>query len=173
MRRLIFTILSLVAIAISPRSLFHPRSHGFYRFFAFEFLIALILRNATRWFRRPFSSLQLISWASLLSSAVLAIHGFRLLNRIGRPQNGIENTQELVQAGAYAYIRHPVYTSLLLLGLGAFLKDVSLTGLGLLLGSAGCLAITAQVEERENLAKFGSKYDGYREQTWRFIPFVY
>ena len=40
---------------LSRASLRAPRSHGFYRFFAWESILALFLLNVTAWFRDPFS----------------------------------------------------------------------------------------------------------------------
>ncbi len=45
-----FVVLSLVLVFISRSSLRAPRSHGFYRFFAWEFILALFLLNANVWF---------------------------------------------------------------------------------------------------------------------------
>ena len=73
---------------------------------------------------------QLASWALPLTSLLLAAHGFYLLRRVGKPDRsiedatrlGIEKTTRLVRSGAYRYIRHPLYASLLALAWGAFLK---------------------------------------------------
>lgn len=48
-------------VAVSWRSLRHPASHGFFRFFAFEAILCLVVLNARVWFRRPFAPLQLLS----------------------------------------------------------------------------------------------------------------
>ncbi|MGA3084269.1 MAG: hypothetical protein ABSE95_05690 [Thermodesulfobacteriota bacterium] len=59
---IIFAVVSLGIIFISWKSLARPRSHGFYRFFAFELLLILFLINVNYWFENRFSLLQLISW---------------------------------------------------------------------------------------------------------------
>ncbi len=169
---MVFTLASIGWIAFSWHSLRHPQSHGFFRFFAFEFILALILLNLPVWFRDPFSPAQLISWGLLLSSALLAAHGFRLLKLLGKPSQGIETTTVLVILGAYEYVRHPLYTSLLLLAGGAFLKDPSWVG-GFLGGAiALALYLTARAEERENLQKFGQSYAAYMQKSKMFIPFL-
>lgn len=158
---------------MSWASLRHPHSHGFFRFFAFESILALILLNVEHWFRDPFSALQILSWLLLLSSLILAAHGFYLLRMIGRPEGGIENTTTLVMRGAYRYIRHPLYASLLLLGWGAFFKHLSLLGVILVLATSAFLVATAKVEEAENLHKFGSDYARYMKTTKMFLPFLF
>jgi protein-S-isoprenylcysteine O-methyltransferase Ste14 len=117
----IFFAASGAIILLSWRPLRDLRSHGFYRFFAFEFLSALILLNAPMWFRDPLSARQLVSWFLGAASIGLAIEGFRLLRLIGRPTPTaasstnlpFENTTTLVTVGAYRFIRHPLYASLL------------------------------------------------------------
>jgi protein-S-isoprenylcysteine O-methyltransferase Ste14 len=166
---------------LSRASLRRPRSHGFYRFFAWECLLGLGLLNLRRWFINPWSVPQLISWLLLLISAGLVIHGIALLRRRGQPQRdrdddaliGFEKTTTLVTEGAYRYIRHPLYSSLFFLGWGIFCKD--LTGLGATLAVTATifLVITAKIEEAENLRYFGAAYEAYIHRTKLFIPFVF
>jgi len=169
-RLAIFLILSVVLLAFTLR---RPYSHRFYRFFAFESLLALILLNTDSWFRDPFSSLLLVSWLFLAGSLVLALHGFRLLRRLGAPERDIEDTTQLVTSGAYRYIRHPLYCSLVLLGVGALLKEPSLFGLLLFALLSIFVYATARVEERDNVVRFGSAYQEYMEETKMFIPYLF
>ena len=169
----LFAVGSAAIFAISRRSLSQPRSHGFYRFFAFEILLVLILLNRVHWFRTPFSPFQIISWVLLLASLALAVHGFNMLRVAGKPVGGFEQTTRLVVRGIYRYIRHPMYASLVWLGWGVFFKDPSLVA-GLLAGGATVfLAATARVEEAENLQRFGVEYAAYMQSTRRFIPFLF
>jgi protein-S-isoprenylcysteine O-methyltransferase Ste14 len=133
----------------------------------------MVLLNAEGWFRNPYSLIQIASWILLCSSLLLALHGFRLLRIIGRPQGPIENTTKLVSAGAYHYIRHPLYCSLILLGLGIYLKNPSAIGAVLLIVLGVSLYATARVEESENLHKFGEEYARYLRKTKMFIPFLF
>jgi protein-S-isoprenylcysteine O-methyltransferase Ste14 len=168
----LMAVSALIAIVSWP-SLRHPRSHGFYRFFAFEAILILLLLNVGAWFAEPFAPHQLVSWALLLASLALAVHSFFILWKLGQPDGGIEHTTRLVRDGAYQYIRHPLYSSLLLLAWGILFKRPSLLGGALALTATAFLAITARVEERENLLKFGSEYAGYLKMTWMFIPHVF
>lgn len=168
----IFVIVSAGIVLVSWPSRRRWRSHGFFRFFALEFLLALILLNLEPWFRDPFSSHQLISWLLLLASLIMAVDGFYRLRTAGRPKGGIDNTTVLVKRGVYRYIRHPLYGSLLLLGWGAFLKNASpLSGI-LALAASAFLVTTAKMEEAENLQKFGADYATYMRTTRMFIPFL-
>ena len=74
--------------------------------------------------------------------------------------------------GAYGLIRHPMYTSLLLLVGGALLKRVSARSVALAGVASACLVATALIEETENRDAFGEEYAVYARRTRRFIPFV-
>ena len=169
---IIFAIGSLGIIFLSLKSASKLRSYGLLRFLAFESILTLILFNAEYWFRNPFSILQIISWTLLIMSIILASFGFYMLRMFGKPKGEIDNTTVLLKQGVYKYIRHPLYSSLLLLGWGAFLKDVSLVSLILVLVASGFLVGMAKVEEKENLQKFGNDYSSYVRKTKMFIPFI-
>jgi protein-S-isoprenylcysteine O-methyltransferase Ste14 len=173
LKPVIFLLVSAAIVAFSWRSLGNPKSHGFYRFFAFELILALVLINADVWFRNPISPQQLFSWLLLLASLRLAAHGFYLLRVVGLPLGDFENTTQLVTEGAYRYIRHPLYGSLLLFAWGALAKKPSWLGLLLAVGTSVALFMAAKVEEAENLARFGREYSDYMKSTKRFVPFLF
>jgi len=156
-------------VAVSRRSLSRPRSHGFFRFFAFEAILWLVALNAGHWFVHPGAPRQLLSWLLLATSLLLAVHGFHLLRAVGRPATPdpaaaafrFESTTTLVTAGAYRYIRHPLYASLLLAAWGTVLKRPSSLTVPLGLIATAFLVATAKAEEVENLARFGDPYREY------------
>jgi protein-S-isoprenylcysteine O-methyltransferase Ste14 len=173
LRLAIFVVASIPVVVVSWRPLRDPRSHGFYRFFAFEFFLVIILLNAPWWFTDPLCVRQVASWLLLLISAFLPAHGFYSLWRIGRPKGGIERTTALVTVGIYKYIRHPLYASLLYGACGVLLKNPSLLGGVLALATSVFSFLTAKVEETEMLSKFGADYAAYMTRTARFVPFVF
>ncbi len=178
---IIFLIASAGLVYVSRASLRQPGAHGFYRFWAWEVILALVLLNAAGWFRDPFSWHQIISWMLLVIAIiplVLGVHLLRTARRAERERSdaallGFEKTAELVTAGVYRYIRHPMYSSLLFLAWGAFFKAPSWPGVALALAATGFLAATAKIEERENLRFFGPAYKTYMERTKRFVPFIF
>jgi protein-S-isoprenylcysteine O-methyltransferase Ste14 len=149
------------------------RPHGIPLFFAFESILLLVLLNVPVWFDRSFVWNQLISWIFLILSIVFAVLGFFLLRVIGKPQGDLENTSKLVTVGLYRFIRHPLYASLLFLGTGIFLKDISITTTFLAFINAVALVATAKREEKEMVDKFGNEYIAYLQKTRMFIPFVF
>jgi len=179
-RMTLFILGTVFFVRISWRALLNPGTHGFYRFFVFEGLLALVLLNHPYWFRDPFSPLHLLSWFLLLVSIFFVIQSVLMLKQRGghaqraeMPANYFfENTVHVVEEGLYRYIRHPMYSSLLFLGWGAFLKDVTPVSIGLIVVVSALLVIVAKVEERENILFFGSAYVDYRQRTRMFIPWV-
>lgn len=178
---IIFGIGTLALIYISRTSLRDPRSHGFYRFFAWEAILALILLNIQNWFQNPFAWYQVISWMLLILSLLPLIFGVRSLRRRGAPDRRIrqeaellafERTTQLVTDGIYKYIRHPLYSSLLLLAWGTFFKIPSLLGELLAITSTLFLIITARIDEIECTHVFGADYREYMKRTKMFVPFV-
>jgi protein-S-isoprenylcysteine O-methyltransferase Ste14 len=169
----IFLLVSIPILLVSRRSFRRPASHGFFRFFAFETDLLLLLLNAEYWFRDALAPRQIVSWLLLLSSLVLALHGFYLLRKLGNPKGGIDSTRVHVTSGAYRYIRHPLYSSLLLFAWGVCLKSPSLPAVGLAVGASAYLTATVLTEERQNLMKFGAQYAAYMKASKRFIPFIY
>ena len=153
-------------------SIKHKRYHGIARFFSFESIFVLVLLNIKVWFHNPFSTFQIISWILLILSLYFAIAGFILLKKIGKPSANFENTSVLVKTGLYKYIRHPLYLSLLLLGTGIMMKDPG--SLQLVFGAVNLVAlyVTARIEEREMISRFGKEYQEYMKETKMFIPYL-
>jgi protein-S-isoprenylcysteine O-methyltransferase Ste14 len=177
-----FILFSLPILYVSRTSLRVPRSHGFYRFFAWETILALFLLNMEFWFRDPFSLHQVISWILLFASFIPLGLGVRELRSRGKPTKNRENdpsllafekTTTLVTTGIYHYIRHPLYSSLLLLAWGIFFKLPSWpAGLALALAIL-FLVLTAKADEAECQKFFGSIYQDYIKHTKMFIPYLF
>ena len=179
---LTFVIASVILAYITRVSLRQPGSHGFYRFFSWECIILLFLLNVELWFTDPFSWYQCISWTLLFVSLVPLAFGVRSLRRRGLPAAerpgdpsllAFEKTTALITTGVYAYIRHPLYSSLLLLNWGIFFKNPGLTGGLLAAVTTAFLFATAMADERECLRFFGEPYSTYMQSTRRFIPFLF
>lgn len=148
------------------------RYHGIYRFFSFESIFFLILLNHPYWFKNPFSWHQILSWIFLVSSTILAFCGFFQLKKRGKPEGQFEDTTTLVTTGLYKYIRHPLYLSLLFVGFGAFFKHFDYIQIILMATNIIALILTAKVEEKEMIKKFGNEYMEYMKTTRMFIPLI-
>ena len=149
------------------------RYHGIARFFALESILALFLLNVRVWFHDPWSALHILSWALLTVSLVLAAGSISLYFKAAAPHGQFENSTRLVESGIYRFIRHPMYGSLMLLGLGIFLKRVTELTSVLAFVVVLALFLTALIEEGEMRARFGEDYIAYKRRTKRFIPFLF
>ena len=148
------------------------RYHGIFRFFSFESIILLVLLVYKDWFHNPLSWHQLISWIFLIASFLLALSGFRRFYGTGKPSDGMEQTTHLIDTGLFAYIRHPLYLSLILGGLGVMWKHPGWLEVLLSCINIAALYMTAKVEEKEMIASFGNEYSEYMNKTQMFIPYI-
>jgi protein-S-isoprenylcysteine O-methyltransferase Ste14 len=172
---------SILVILLSWRSLGSIRNHGFFRFFAWELMLWLLISNVRIWFRDPFSVNQIISWILLMGSVypVLdSLYRFRIAGHINRERNdpslfGFEHTTRLITSGVFRYIRHPMYASLLYLNWGIALKALTLPNLLVAAAATLLLYLTVRAEERENMDYFGDEYRRYMKRTKRFVPLIW
>jgi protein-S-isoprenylcysteine O-methyltransferase Ste14 len=84
----------------------------------------------------------------------------------------VTKNMDLVTSGIYKFIRHPMYLSVLLVGISFVIADpkplILLIWMILLMN----LHLKMDIEET-NLMKFFPKYKEYRNSTKRLIPFIY
>jgi protein-S-isoprenylcysteine O-methyltransferase Ste14 len=102
--------------------------------------------------------------------------GFAIWARIHLGRNwGMPMTQrvdpELVTSGPYRYVRHPIYSGLLLALLGTTLAN-NLLGLAVVAILCAYFYYAATVEEKNLVAAFPTAYPAYREHTKKLIPYL-
>ncbi|MGQ9425639.1 methyltransferase family protein [Gilvimarinus sp. F26214L] len=170
----------LVLAAISRRALGNPRCHGFYRFFAFACCSGVLIPALPYWQAELFAPHQLASWFVLFTALGMLVGAVHMLLTLGGRRDdraaenfAFENTATLVESGIFRWVRHPMYSALLLFTWGAWLKRPELPGLAMSLGATLFLWLTAKAEERENLEFFGEAYRHYSERTKNFIPYLF
>ena len=154
-------------------SLREKRFHGILRFVSFECVILLVWMNYPVWFLDALSARQLVSWLLLALCTLVAATGFVVYYSKGKPEDHKEKTTQLITTGIYRYIRHPLYLSLILGGFGIMLKDPGWLQLVLSLVNFSAVFLTARVEEKEMIRKFGDSYRDYMKDTRMFFPFIY
>ena len=135
-------------------------------------LVYIIFPNLVSW-----ASIPLPAWVRWLGVGI-AVAGFLLLEwshrALGRnwsDQPRITETQQLVQSGPYRWIRHPIYTSFLLI-LGSTLLITAnwfVGGLWIAAVSSDGL-IRIRYEEAAMLKKFGDDYIDYQRRTGLILP---
>jgi protein-S-isoprenylcysteine O-methyltransferase Ste14 len=83
----------------------------------------------------------------------------------------IQAEHQLITHGPYRWVRHPMYTTLVLMGLGWLLLTANWFVGGPLVIGLGII-VTGRVphEEAVLLETFGDQYQEYMERTGRFLP---
>lgn len=76
-------------------------------------------------------------------------------------------------SGIFHYIRHPMYSSLLILAWGVAMKNPGPLALLIAALASVLLYLTAVTEEKEDIAFFGDPYREYMSETKRFIPWIF
>lgn len=172
---------SLALLGVSWRTLKNLRSHGFYRFLAWEVMLLLLVLNAPVWFEDRYALHQKVSWLLLFTSLGVLLLGLYQLHHDGKPDAqrqddelyAFERTSQLVTGGIYRFIRHPLFCSLLLLTWGIACKDLHALTLVLALLASALLYLAARRDEAECLAYFGEAYRAYMGRSRMFIPFLF
>jgi protein-S-isoprenylcysteine O-methyltransferase Ste14 len=104
-----------------------------------------------------------------LAGLAIAVISFLTL---GRSFGFAAADRGLVLRGPYAIVRHPIYASYLLLGVGYVLQSISLRNILVMLFIFSCNVGRCVVEER--LLSSSTDYDEYRARVaWRLIPGVW
>lgn len=77
---------------------------------------------------------------------------------------------ELIRSGPYAYVRHPIYSGLLLSVIGTAMVIGEWRGLLAIALVALAHSLKARREEQVMLSEFGERYRQYRQETGFLIP---
>jgi protein-S-isoprenylcysteine O-methyltransferase Ste14 len=77
----------------------------------------------------------------------------------------------LIQHGPYRWVRHPMYTTLFLMGWGWFILTANwFVGLPLMMGIVLVVLSRVNKEEAVLVDLFGNEYKEYMQRTGRFLP---
>jgi protein-S-isoprenylcysteine O-methyltransferase Ste14 len=126
------------------------------------------------WLRTP-QVWRLVSGTTFLFlSDLLSWTSARTLGKQWRFDAGLNADHELVQSGAYRWVRHPIYTSMLclVLGMGCLLTPVPVLAVAALLAIAGT-QIRVRIEDTLLASRFGDQFEAYRRRVAASIPFIY
>ena len=118
----------------------------------------------------------LTEWPQLLGLAVMYVGvGVAIWARITIADNWsgritVKVGHQLVTSGPYAFVRHPIYTGLLVCTIGTALQVGEWRGLAAIpIVAVGC-TIKANKEERYMNTEFGERYRQYRQRTGFLVP---
>jgi len=96
----------------------------------------------------------------------------RALGRHWSARVTIKDAHDIVRAGPYRWIRHPIYTGILLAFLGCALARPQWRGVVAFALVAISYGRKLRLEERWLGETFGARYTEYQTRTWALIPFV-
>ncbi|MBS0393747.1 MAG: isoprenylcysteine carboxylmethyltransferase family protein [Proteobacteria bacterium] len=111
---------------------------------------------------------------TLLTAAglTLSVWARRLLGGNWSASVTIKEAHEIVQAGPYRWIRHPIYAGLLLALAGSALARDEWRGPVALTVAFMALWRKLRLEERWLSEEFGARYAAYRRHTRALVPFL-
>jgi len=128
-----------------------------------------------RWFWIP------SPWPWRLAGAVLFLAlavtlswtSARTLGRQWRFDAGLNADHQLVRSGAYRFVRHPIYASMLcmLIGTGLLVTRVFLLAPAIAFFIAGT-EIRVRIEDRLLAERFGEEFHQYQRTVPAYLPFV-
>jgi protein-S-isoprenylcysteine O-methyltransferase Ste14 len=84
----------------------------------------------------------------------------------------VKQGHELVVDGPYRWVRHPIYTGLLLMFAGTAFAVGEWRGVLAVVIAAGSFWRKLRIEEGVMRGEFGAAYDRYAERTRALVPFV-
>jgi protein-S-isoprenylcysteine O-methyltransferase len=85
----------------------------------------------------------------------------------------VKQGHDLIRSGPYKFVRHPIYSGLLLAFLGTAILIGELRGLFALALVTVAWKIKSLREESFMVSEFGEQYEQYRHQVKALIPFVW
>ena len=110
---------------------------------------------------------------SLIGGLIIAISARRRLAGNWSNVVALKKNHELITSGLYQYVRHPIYTGMLLMFLGTAL---SFGTLGAMIGFLVILVgIWFKLRQEEMLMTehFADKYTSYKKHTKTLLPFIW
>ncbi|TAL53112.1 isoprenylcysteine carboxylmethyltransferase family protein [Pandoraea sp.] len=116
-------------------------------------------------------------WSLAGTALVLLGLAFTVWARVhlGRNWSGIVTVKqghELIRSGPYRWVRHPIYTGLLLAFMGSAIALGQWRGVLAMLIVFAALWRKLRLEERWMIETFGAAYTAYRNEVAALIPFV-
>lgn len=85
----------------------------------------------------------------------------------------LKENHELVTGGPYRWVRHPIYTGVLLMMLGTALALGRVQGFLALIIASLALLLKSRVEERWMESLFSERYATYKKGSWALVPFAF
>ncbi len=109
----------------------------------------------------------------LLGALIFRVYAATTLNKSYSYTLEIREGHQLVTSGLYRYIRHPVYTGVILGAFSIPIYSSSLRGFLVTILVIPLFMYRIGNEERMLIEEYGEEYEEYQEHTWKLIPYIY
>jgi len=141
------------------------------------FMLLFVSRARVGFLGWRFIALSLaIEYAGLgvtVAGALFAVWARLIIGRNWSSAVTIKQDHELIRQGPYAFLRHPIYSGILLMVLGTAITIGEVRGLiAFALAFLG-FRMKSLVEERFMAEQFGGQYADYQRHVKALIPFLY
>jgi protein-S-isoprenylcysteine O-methyltransferase Ste14 len=132
-----------------------------------------ILWQGKFWLRQPHSWQIALAVVFFVLGILLSWTSTRALGRQWRIDAGLSSDHELIMAGPYRFVRHPIYTSMLcvLLATGFVVTSLPLFLLAIAVFLFGT-EIRVRIEDKLLASQFGNTFHQYRQNVPAYIPFL-
>lgn len=115
---------------------------------------------------------RVVGIAMIIAGSLVAIRGVRDLGSNLTPFPRPVRAATLVEGGTYRYVRHPIYSGIVLAAFGWGITTGSPVALLLAVGLFVLFDLKARREEAW-LSEMVTGYDAYRRRTRKFVPYLY
>jgi protein-S-isoprenylcysteine O-methyltransferase Ste14 len=143
-------------------------------------LVAKLVALVLAWFQVGEVSFAAKPWlfglgiGFMLLGAALRQHCFRMLGPAFTIEVRTAPDQEIVDRGAYKYVRHPGYLAAIIMLLGFGVATTSLAAVAVMLIAAVYVYLRRiEMEEAALEQTLGRKYTEYASKRKRLVPFLY
>lgn len=141
-------------------------------------ILAIIIINAIMFFNGLLlvnsHALKVVSLILYSSGLILRYWSLILLGKNFSRKVEVEDEQELVSKGTYRYIRHPLYLGLFLLTISVplFVGNIIMFLIAIVVMF---VSISIRIKEEEAYMEevLGSRYKFWKEERYKFLPFIY
>jgi len=133
--------------------------------------IAALFKLGTLEYTAGNFNIRLAGLVVYISFSWMQIWSYKTLGENYSQDIAVYKNHQLVKKGMYRYLRHPQYTSQILMDVGAGMLSLSYIVIALALIEIPLLVMRASVEEKL-LARHLKDYDEYKKHSGSFLPFI-
>jgi protein-S-isoprenylcysteine O-methyltransferase Ste14 len=166
----------IVSARGTKRTVYQPRSAIRFAVLVGFIILLVLSRHGPPWLRRdlysPTTAVKTFGLVLCVAGLAISIWARRILGTNWSANPTLKEGHELIILGPYRYVRHPIYSGLLLALVGTVLAGAGLIDFILFAYVAIGLHFKSKIEESLMLRQFPDAYPAYQQKTKAIIPFV-